>query len=166
MRVRVLSSLVLALALTSSACGSDEPAQAASPTPSPAAAASASPTHVQHSPAASPSPAQAPPSSPQGRAFLSLCEVRSAVAAGDAESAEATFEDDAHDTLHEIAHELEEVDRRAAAALLVAKSKVEAGFAEPEPDVEELERDVAALLEATSDGMAALDLDVPGCPTR
>jgi len=163
--VRVRLIVVLAIVLTAGACGSDDPTPAASPTPSATEPdVAASPTHGQQAPVEPPSPAPERPSSPQGDAYLSLCEVRSDLAAGDAASAEATFEDEVHETLHEIAHELETADRQAAAALLVAKSEVEAGFAEASPDAKTLEWAVAALLVATSDGMAVLGLDVPECP--
>jgi len=70
-----------------------------------------------------------------------------------------------HETLHELADELGTVDRKVAAALLVAKSKVEAGFADPSIQASAQARAVGALIDEMRAAMSALDIDQPACPT-
>ena len=59
-----------------------------------------------------------------------LCEARDR-AVRDAAEAEAIFLDRAHDGLHDLAREVAEVDRSAAARLLEAKQSVEADIERP-----------------------------------
>ena len=94
---------------------------------------------------------------------LGLCAVQGSLEAGDVEGAEVTFEDEVHEPLHELADEAESADREAAADLLEAKQRVEAGFAASTP-ASELTADVAALLAATSAAMETLGLQAPACP--
>ncbi len=101
---------------------------------------------------------------PEADALLALCRVAASLADGEVDVAEATFEDGAHETLHEVAHELEEVDRAAAATLLEAKAKVEAGFASADPDPAALRADVQGLVAAFAHSLAALDVAAPSCP--
>jgi len=71
-----------------------------------------------------------PGSSPRfSRAFEGLCQAREQ--ARDAESARAVFFDESHQALHELAINLQDTDRAAAAELLEAKARVEATFDRP-----------------------------------
>ena len=157
--LRLLLALGLSTALLA-ACGDGEDA------PDPSAAVPMSPTPSV--PTATPSPAVEPSSTgeddPRAIALvLGLCSVEADLAADDVESAEATFEDEVHDPLHEIGDEVEEVDRGTAADLLEAKQRVESGFAEPAPAAE-LTAEVEVLLEATWAALEALGLGAPACP--
>jgi hypothetical protein len=161
--------VAIALCLGLAACASDAPAvsepSAAVTGPSPSASASGPVAEPSPMPEPSPEPSPEPkPKGPEAEALLALCAVEADLARGDIERAEATFEDDAHETLHEIAHEVEEVDREVAARLLVAKAKVEAGFADPAVRAPAQRRAVAALIDAMREAMATLDLDQPACP--
>lgn len=96
----------------------------------------------------------APPDLPVDRVTRGLCE---AAAAGDTDDAERSF-GAAHDGLHEIARALQEVDRKAAAALLEAKQEVEAGFHRRAP-ASELGPDLDRLVTATFAGLDRLDVN-------
>jgi hypothetical protein len=92
-------------------------------------------------------------------AVAGLCELP---AATDLASANATFQDRSHQTLHVIAAAAEVVDRPAAAALLAAKQRVEADLAEAAlPDG--FGDDVEALIVATRAALEAIGLDAPAC---
>ena len=101
---------------------------------------------------------------PEIQAYLALCSVRDAAAANDLTSAEATFENDAHETLHHLAAEVEGTDRPTAAALLQAKSDVEADFLEEAPDPTTVADHVQALLSAMRTALEVVGLTAPGCP--
>jgi len=165
MRPRLTHLVGIALCLALAACGSDdavvsEPSATASVSQTP----SASPSETEPSPASSPSAEPEPePTGPEARALLALCTVETDLARGDVERAEATFENDVHETLHEIAHEVEEVDLEVAAGLLRAKYDVELGFAQPTIRTGPQRRAVAALIDAIREAMATLDLDQPAC---
>lgn len=88
-----------------------------------------------------------------------LCEV-AARAAADPEAAGRTFHDRAHEELHVLAAAAERADRTAAAALLVAKERVE-GDLEPQGPTGRLPGDAAALLEATREALRAVGLPAP-----
>ena len=90
---------------------------------------------------------------------LGLCTSSDQLAT-DPEAASTTFLDESHGGLHQIARELEEVDREAAGQLLEAKAAVEGGFASGAPTPEQM----AALLVATRNGLSKLGLDPPACP--
>lgn len=92
-------------------------------------------------------------------AILGLCEVVDAV---DRTSAEASFIDRSHQTLHVIAAATEVVDRSTAAGLLVNKQLVEADLAEPDLPPG-FGGDVEALLEATREALRAIGMDAPPC---
>lgn len=141
-RPLIVSTAVLAV-LASSCAASDDAAAPASATPTSGAIVA-----------------------PEVRAFLSLCSVAASVTAEDLAGAEATFEDDVHETLHELADRLETTDRAASAALLQAKSKVEADFLGDAPDPAGLRTDVEALLTAMAGALAAVGLETPGCPEQ
>lgn len=68
-----------------------------------------------------------------------------------------------HGPLHELADEVQQEDRPAAAALLEAKRAVEDTLAEPEEDHDKLADRLASLLDAVRDALAALDRPAPPC---
>jgi hypothetical protein len=111
----------------------------------------------------SPSRSGPPSAGPEVRAYLALCSVQSAAAASDVPTAEATFRDEVHETLHHLADEVGTVDRTVAAALLQAKSTVEADLAEDAPNPATLATHAQELLEAMEDAMGAVGLEAPGC---
>lgn len=101
---------------------------------------------------------------PEIQAYLALCSARDAAMTDDVAAAEATFEDEAHETLHHLAEELEGTDRAAAAALLRAKSDVEADLVEEAPDPATVGGHLDALLAAMADALEVVGLDAPACP--
>lgn len=101
---------------------------------------------------------------PETQAYLALCSARDAASAGDARAAEAAFQDEAHETLHHLAEEVEGADRAAAAALLRAKSDVEADFAEEAPDPATVGGHLDALLAAMADALEVVGTVAPACP--
>jgi hypothetical protein len=160
--------IALALAVTAAACGGPGPAPATttptrSPTPAVTTTTPASPT------ATSPSPGEGHGShegGPELDAYLALCEVSSQVEAGDLERAEATFHDEVHEALHELAERLETTDRAASAALLVAKARVEEDLERDPIDAGALAKDVRGLLRAMADALAAAGDPPPACPAE
>jgi len=76
--------------------------------------------------------------------YAALCEVASDVRSGDTKRARAPFFDDAHQDLHSLADEAARSVRPAAARLLEAKERVEAGFAGVGPDSDDVEELIAA----------------------
>ena len=144
MRLRALVVATTALALLTAACGgSGDTTSSSSPTPPVSATGT-----------------------PEIDAYLSLCSVAADVAAENLAGAEATFEDEVHATLHELADRLGSTDRTASAALLQAKSRVEADLLEGAPDPVALGADVDGLLGAMADALGAVGLDAPGCPEQ
>lgn len=163
MRLHPLVLLAIAAALLP-ACASDEPAETTSPATS---ASSASPLPSpslsgEPSPTTTPSPTQEG-TGPEGFALIALCEVETDLKQGEIDRAAATFEDEVHETLHELADEVEAVDREVSADLLVAKAKVEAGFADPSIQAAAQRRAVAALIERMREAMTTLEIDQPAC---
>lgn len=135
MRLERLAAITLAAALTLAACSSE--------------------TQV------APNPAGGELAEHARRALDGLCTIEGELTQ-DLEGASGAFYDRAHDSLHEIAAAVEEVDRAVAAHLLVAKERVEEDLraaALPEAFAE----DIAELLGATRDALVALDLPVPDC---
>lgn len=107
-------------------------------------------------------PASEPPgfTAAAGReVVLGLCAALEDVGA-DPARAERAFVDRAHGGLHALAAAAEGADRAAAARLLEAKRRVEAGFEDGGPGLAELEE----LLAATRDALAAVGLPSPPCP--
>jgi hypothetical protein len=101
---------------------------------------------------------------PEIAALLALCSARDAAFADDVAVAEAAFEDEAHETLHHLAEEVEGIERAAAAALLRAKSDVEADFVEDAPDAAAVQGHVEALLDAMRDALEVVGIPAPACP--
>jgi hypothetical protein len=94
------------------------------------------------------------------RAVLGLCEIPGAT---DPDTASATFQDRAHQTLHDLAAAAEEVDRAAAGELLRSKQRVEADLAEVTLPAG-FGADVDVLLAATRRALEVVGLDAPACP--
>ena len=162
MPVRRILPAAIALSVLLVACGAEGASQGASPSGEPTTVTvSPSPSRTEPSPTPSPTPEG---TTPEGYALIALCTVETDLRRGEVERAEATFDDEVHETLHELAHAVEEVDREVAAALLVAKAKVEAGFAQPAVQASAQRRAVAALVDEMRETMAELDIDQPACP--
>lgn len=85
-------------------------------------------------------------------------------AASDAEGARRTFFGQAHEGLHTIARGLEDVDRSAAAGVLVAKQAVEADFSGGKA-ASALVADLRRLAQATRAALDRLGVRVPACET-
>lgn len=84
-----------------------------------------------------------------------------AAAGGDPGAAENSFAR-VHADLHTVARAVQEVDRKAAARLLVAKQKVEDDFRR-RAVASELTSDLEQLIAATRDGLARLEVTVAPC---
>ncbi|HEX5950851.1 MAG TPA: hypothetical protein VFZ96_07605 [Actinomycetota bacterium] len=97
-------------------------------------------------------------------AYLALCSARDEASANEVGTAEATFEDEAHEALHHLAEEVEGTDRAASAALLRAKSDVEADFAEEAPEARTVHGHVEALLDAMRGALEVVGVTAPECP--
>ena len=137
---RLLVSTLLAVALLVTSCGSEG--------------------NGNEDPSVPPSGALGPVTpEAAARTVLGLCDLRSAT---DRAEAEATFLDRSHETLHVIAAATEVRDRGAAADLLEAKQRVEAGLADPDLPPG-FAADVEALIEATRAALDAIGLDALTC---
>jgi hypothetical protein len=101
---------------------------------------------------------------PEIRAYLALCSARDAASAEDVAVAEATFQDEAHEALHHLAEDVETTDRATSAALLQAKSDVEADFVEAAPDPSMVGDHLDTLLSAMADALDVLGMTAPACP--
>jgi hypothetical protein len=93
------------------------------------------------------------------RAVNGLCALAGMT---DQTAANATFQDEAHRTLHAVAAEAERIDRAVSAALLQTKQRVEADLAEPDlpPSFSD---DVQALLVALRAALETIGLPAPEC---
>lgn len=138
MRAKVLAAVSLVLAVIAVACGGSGDG--------------------------SPSTAPSATIVPEVRAFLSLCSMRADVAGEDVTGAAATFQDDVHDALHELAARVEPTDRASAAAVLEATSKVEADLGGTSPDLARLGTDVDGLIASMRDALDVVAIHAPGCP--
>lgn len=149
--------LALALAVAAAACAGP---REASPSPTISTSPPASPSTT------SPSPEQSHGShegGPEVDAYLALCDMAAQVEAGDLDRAEATFHDEVHEALHELADRLETTDRAASAALLVAKTRVEEDLARDPIDAGALGKDVRGLLRAMAHALEAAGDAPPAC---
>jgi hypothetical protein len=131
---RVLVASVLAL----SACASAEPAQ----TTEPIGQAEALPLQI---------------------AFQGLCNAATLAEAGDVQSANDMFQDQAHQYLHELADRLSKIDREAAARLLEGKERVEAAFASPTASPPQVSQLLGALEGEVGNAAEVLGMDRPVC---
>lgn len=95
-------------------------------------------------------------------AVTGLCAAHHA-ASTDADEARRIFQDDAHVPLHDVAAEVQETDRAAAAALLEAKETVESDVEDESVDGAALESDLEDLLDATVLALRAIDVEAPTC---
>jgi len=101
------------------------------------------------------------PSSRWTRAVAGLCAAAGQARGGDVDDARATFFDQSHDDLHELADEVAGDDRAAAAELLEAKEAVEADL---EDSSASLPDDLDTLVDATRTAVRATGATVPaGC---
>jgi hypothetical protein len=95
------------------------------------------------------------------RALGALCDARSD-AQRDVTAARTTFANRSHQALHILAGAVERTDRRRSGDLLIAKERVEAGFAAASPP-ETLVADLDTLIARAADAAPVVDLDGPGC---
>ena len=88
-----------------------------------------------------------------------VCQAAAAARDGDTARARATFLDESHEGLHDLAAAAQERDRTAAARLLEAKQRVETGL---EKGSSSLVDDLEVLAGATGRAMAAVGGRDPG----
>ncbi|MGH9051135.1 MAG: hypothetical protein ACRDY4_15510, partial [Acidimicrobiia bacterium] len=101
------------------------------------------------------------PASRWARAVAGLCAAAVHARDGAVDDARATFFDQSHDDLHELADETAGDDRAAAAELLEAKEAVEADLAAASAALAD---DLDALVDATRAAVRATGAPVPaGC---
>lgn len=93
-------------------------------------------------------------------AYAAICRSRGEVA-DDFMQAREKFYGEAHTTLHVLAEEIGEDDRRMAASLLEAKNTVEAALAGEVPDPAEMALD--RLLSTLEQALLSLDVEPPSC---
>jgi hypothetical protein len=93
-------------------------------------------------------------------AITAMCTARNEVE--DPETAQITFLDRAHLSLHVIAAAVEDEDRALAARMLEVKQDVEEEFA-GKADADELEERLNELIEVTAEALAALDIPSDTC---
>lgn len=91
-----------------------------------------------------------------------LCEAASLAASRPAE-AERIFQNEVHVPLHDLAAEVGEADRAAAARLLEAKGSVESALGAGSIEGDALEEELAGLLDATIAGLKTIDVEAPTC---
>ena len=97
-----------------------------------------------------------------GQVVAALCEARGHVLR-DAGTAKAIFLDRAHDELHDLAGEVAEIDRSAAARLLEAKQAVEAEL-ERRSSSADLAEELRALIASTRRALEVISGSAPSCP--
>jgi hypothetical protein len=95
------------------------------------------------------------------KAMAGLCTARDQ-AATTPDSAKATFFDDSHQALHDIAAALERTDRNASATLLIAKQRVEADLNAGQSTT--LVADLDQLATVTHDSLDRLHIRAASCP--
>ena len=91
-----------------------------------------------------------------------LCAAIESTEEDDEDGPRRIFEDEIHSPLHELAAEVEAVDREAAANLLVAKNNVETAFDSRAPR-DSAETELAALADSVSVALTAIGVDNSGC---
>jgi hypothetical protein len=98
------------------------------------------------------------------RASQGLCDAQVLAVESNVPRAATVFDREAHGFLHELAADLEEVDRAAAAGLLEAKQRLEAILADPvRADPQEVAVLITELQRALRDGAEAAGLPTPLC---
>lgn len=137
MKARLALASLLAILVTLSACGSEEPAGSAGDDPA---------------------------ASPLAAAFQGLCEAETLAESGDAEAAADVFLSRSHGYIHELADRLSTLDRVAAAELLEAKQRLEAPFRDPaSSDPSEVSALVADLQREVAEGAEVVGMPRPAC---
>jgi hypothetical protein len=96
-------------------------------------------------------------------AMAGLCTARTQ-AATQPDAAKATFFDNSHQAIHDIAAALERTDRSASSTLLVAKQKVEADL-DATPPGSSLVADLDGLASVTHDSLDRLHIAAAPCPS-
>jgi hypothetical protein len=98
------------------------------------------------------------------RASQGLCDAQVLAFESNVPRAASVFDREAHAFLHELAADLEEVDRAAAAGLLEAKQRLEAILADPvRADPQDVVVLITELQRALRDGAEAAGLPTPLC---
>lgn len=116
------------------------------------------------SPAAAPSERTPPADADDGNTSTGAPPVVAELCRAQAQPAEAEERfANVHGPLHELADEVQQDDRPAAAALLEAKRAVEDTLAESEADHDKLADRLAPLVDAVRDALATLDRPAPPC---
>ena len=93
-------------------------------------------------------------------AVFALCLVRDGTE--DIEAADATFQDRAHGSLHDLVTAVEDDDRELAGRLLIAKQAVENGLSNPQGP-EHLAQDTDRLIAVAGDALQTLGMEAPEC---
>jgi hypothetical protein len=106
--------------------------------------------------------------SPEARqlqaASQGLCDAQVLISDGKISEAADVFEDRTHAYLHELAEEVQDVDRAIAAELLEAKERLEVALDAPQAsDPAAVAVSIAELQRALADAAAAVDLPRPLC---
>jgi hypothetical protein len=105
--------------------------------------------------------------SPRGQrlqaASQGLCDAQVLVSDGKISDAAEVFEERTHAFLHELADEVQDVDRGAAARLLEAKERLEEALAAPRTDPGGVAEIITELQRAVSGAASAVDLPTPLC---
>lgn len=94
-------------------------------------------------------------------ALQALCDVQTQLG-NDPSAARMTFYDRAHTALHMVAGATTRKDRSLAAALLVAKQRVESDFGAAQP-LPSTARDVSDLIGASARAARAINVNPPRC---
>jgi hypothetical protein len=98
------------------------------------------------------------------RASQGLCDAQVLAIESNVPRAADVFDRETHAFLHELAADLQETDRAAAAALLEAKQRLEAALADPfRADPRDVVVLMTALQRALRDGAQAAGLPTPLC---
>ena len=98
------------------------------------------------------------------RASQGLCDAQVLASESNVPRAASVFDREAHGFLHELAADLEEVDRAAAAGLLEAKQRLEAILADPvRADPQDVVVLITELQRALREGAEAAGLPTPLC---
>jgi hypothetical protein len=93
-----------------------------------------------------------------------LCDAQVLVSDGNISDAAEVFEERTHTFLHELADQVQDVDRRAAARLLEAKERLEEALADPRgADPGGVAAIITELQRAVSEAASAVHLPTPLC---
>jgi hypothetical protein len=157
-----------AVALASTACGSDDKSSEGATSTTVAQVTTSSAAETTTSTTATTAPAsvtmagQTVTTAKLRAIAAGLCEAATQ-AATDTSAAEKTFQGKSHDGLHLIARGLQDIDRPASATLLEAKQKVEADFSNHAPG-SQVAADLRSLSEVLKSSLARFNVTVDACP--